>query len=691
MNNHKKHIRVALMGNPNSGKTTIFNAITGARQRVGNWGGVTVEKKEGEYETDTHVFHLVDLPGTYSLTAYSIEEIVARNYIVNENLDVVVDVLDAGNLERNLYLAAMLVELGVKVVFALNMIDETRVKGLVIDIEKLGILFGAPMVETVGRTGEGIQELLEAVIRVAEDSDPLTRSINVYYGDEIEEEVEKLSKVIGEQEKNIGNYSERWLAVKLIEGDKEIEKQLPSLAGNQKVMNAARNSREHLENIFQDDIESVVADRRYGFAAGAYREVVKAKLLDRIDISERIDNILMHKYLAFPIFSFILWLMFQFTFKLGGYPMQWIETGFEWLGESTHGLVGDGLFARLIFDGIIAGVGNVMVFTPVIMLLFLCVSFLEDSGYMARAAFIMDRIMHSIGLHGKSFIPFIMGFGCTVPAIMATRTLESRRDRILTILILPLASCSARLPIYILLAAAFFPANAGNVIYSMYIIGLLLAVFMGLLFKRTLFKGETAPFIMELPPYRKPHWKSTVIHMWDRASIFIRRMGTVILAGSIIIWVLETFPLPKESVDVFEGHSEAVQTVPHTSYLSKIGHVVEPLVKPIGLDWRAAVALITGFVAKEIVVSTLAILYNTGDDVDSLRNSLKSSGMTPITAYAFMLFVLIYVPCLSSIAAIRRETNSWFWPGFSIFYSTTLAWIVSFTVYRVGMFLGIGA
>ena len=726
---NKETITIALTGNPNSGKTTIFNNLTGTRQHVGNWPGVTVEKKMGTVIHNNHRLRVVDLPGTYSLTAYSIEEIVARRYLVDEKPDVVVDIVDASNLERNLYLATQLIELGVKLVLVLNMADVAEARGHKIDGEVLGKLLGVPVVFTVGKRNEGTEELLDKVVEVGEDRDSVSRHIHISYGHEMEKEIKKIQDVIW-QDPSIGErFSTRWLAVKLLENDSAVQKRMRSLGEiSDQIMDQAEASRERLAEFYNDDAEMVLTDQRYGFISGALKEVLSISTEEKVDLSRRVDLLLTNRLLGFPIFIFFIWAMFQLTFTLGAYPMDWIDIGVGWFGALMTQILPAGLLRDLLVNGVIAGVGSVIIFLPNILILFFCIALFEDTGYLARAAFIMDRVMHLIGLHGKSFIPLLMGFGCNVPAIMATRTLENERDRILTILINPLMSCSARLPVYILLAGTFFGASAGNVMFSIYALGIALAIAMGKLFRVTFFKGETAPFVMELPPYRVPTLKSLLIHMWDRSQIFLRKMGGVILVGSVLIWVLSAFPkypeltidrigetgdvsgvqetvlaLPKspqmEVISEQEGNPKEPEQVAEIvrlerSFLGRIGHSIQPVFTPLGFDWRSSVAVLTGFVAKEIVVSTLGVLYAAGADADEesevLRRSLRASGMTPLGAYAFMAFVLIYVPCLATVAVIRRETNSWKWTAFSVGYSLALAWVVSFLIYQGGQLIGLG-
>ncbi len=720
------------MGNPNSGKTTIFNNLTGARQKVGNWPGVTVEKKEGVATFNGYRITVVDLPGTYSLTAYSLEEVIARNYIIEEKPDLVVDVIDASNLERNLYLATQLIDLGVKLVFALNMVDVAKSRGLVTDHEKLSLLMGVPFVPTVGSRDEGTRDLLETIVRVAEDRESVSRHIHIHYGLELEEEIEKLQELIRTNASFPDEHHSRWTGIKLLENDEEVIRQIEKSPVKQAVLKQLEGSKEHLSQILGEDSETVIADRRYGFIHGALKETLRRTRSDRRYLSDQVDIILTNRLAGFPIFILFIWAMFQLTFSVGQYPMDWIDDGVGRLAQFVGGLMGDGLLTDLIVNGVISGVGGVAVFLPNIFILFFCIALFEDTGYMARAAFIMDKVMHTLGLHGKSFIPMIMGFGCNVPAIMATRVLESRRDRILTILINPLISCSARLPVYVLIAGALFGRYAGNVIFSIYLLGIALAILMGQIFKRTLFRGKIAPFVLELPPYRMPTLKGTLIHMWERGSIFIRKMGGVILIGSIMVWALSSFPrnvdysrdYDTEKRRIEEQYSvqiarltdsgkvenvqllkdemnlkiEELEFLQHEEFqeqslLGRLGKAIAPLLQPVGFDWKGGVALIAGFVAKEIVVSTFGILYQAGGEAGEENESLRASireAMTPLVGYAFMVFVLVYTPCLATVAAIRRETGSWGWTGFSVGYSLALAWLLAFVIYRGGMILGLG-
>jgi ferrous iron transport protein B len=720
-----KSLRIALAGNPNSGKTTLFNAITGARHHVGNWPGVTVEKKEGYITFDDREITVVDLPGTYSLTAYSIEEIVARRFIVHEKPDLVVHVVDASNLERNLFLTTQLLQLGTKVVLALNMSDALHRSGARIDLEKLGTLLGAPAVFTVGHKGGGIRELMETVVRVAEDKHPQVRRIRIPYGHEIESHLGPLT----EKAEALGLFEiphpPRWVAIKALEKDKElIEEVSESGEKGARFLEEIKETRDHLYLLYGEEPETVFTERLYGFVAGILKEVYTAPPLDRISRSDRIDAVLTHKILGLPVFFLMVWGVFQLTFAVGAAPMEWIDAFVSWLADFVALHMNEGLLKSLVVDGVVSGVGSVLVFLPNIFILFMCISFLEDSGYMARAAFLTDRVMHLLGLHGKAFIPMLMGFGCNAPAIMATRTLESERDRILSILINPLMSCSARLPVYVLITGAFFaPQHAGTVIFSIYLLGLVLAIAMGRLFSKTILPGKAAPFVMELPPYRLPTARGLLIHTWDRGKIFLRKMGGVILVGSVAIWALSAFPrdvpfsrdydteisslqaeaLGREAVGPpakgLQGQIAGLEAAREAeriegSYIGRIGKAMEPVFLPLGFDWRNAVALLTGFVAKEIVVSSLGVLYQVGEEAEEtsegLIQALRKSEMTPLVSYAFMAFVLIYTPCLGTVAVIRRETNSWKWTAFSVGYAVGLAWVVAFVIVRGGRLVGLG-
>jgi ferrous iron transport protein B len=712
-------LTLALAGNPNAGKTTLFNHLTGARQKVGNWAGVTVEKKEGVLEHRGTRIRVVDLPGIYSLTAYSVEEVVARDFILEERPDVVVDVLDASNLERNLYLATQLIELNIRLVFAMNMVDVAKARGIVTDYDQLARLLGVPIVQTVGTKGQGIAELLDRVKEVALDKDPVARHVHVHYGPEIEEEIRKIRGALKGSPDIATKYYPRWTSVKLIENDPLVRKKVSAAEAGEEILAQVDESRDHVQRIFEDDSETLIAEARYGFISGALKETMRLSAAAKKTMSDRVDQVVTNRVMGFPVFLVFMYLLFHGTFTLGAYPVAWIETGVEALAALASHLMPDGNLKDLVVEGVIGGVGGVVVFLPNIVLLFLGISLLEDTGYMARAAFIMDRIMHTLGLHGKSFIPLLMGFGCNVPAIMASRTLETRRDRILTILVNPLMSCSARLPVYVLMAGAFFPGREGNVIFGLYFLGVALAILMGQLFKRTLFRGEAAPFVMELPPYRLPTVRSLLIHMWEKAKVYLQKMGGVVLAFSVVIWFLGAFPKDIELSQDYRGQQAAIEAdlsaalalaeSPEEqaalsaraedalrgvekamaeeriakSYIGRIGRAIEPVIAPLGFDWRLGVSLVTGVVAKEVVVSTMGVLYQVGEaepNTHGLKNALRKSGLTPVTALGFMVFVLIYVPCIVTVITIWKETGSLGWTAFAVSYLFLLAWTMAFLI-----------
>ncbi|MGE5257580.1 MAG: ferrous iron transport protein B [Hyphomicrobiales bacterium] len=722
-----KHLTIALAGNPNSGKTSIFNNLTGTRQKVGNWPGVTVEKKEGHISRSGYSLTIVDLPGTYSLTPFSIEEVVARNFLLDERPDVVIDIIDASNLERSLYLATQVRELDCKVLFALNMADMARSRGTKIDGRKLSELLDVPVVFTVGNRNEGMDELLDQAIRLAESTAPLARTRRVKYSHDIEEAIGRLKHFIETTADGLPPYAARWVAAKLLEDDKIVKERLVAAAPEtgRTILQAGQALRKHLSDRFDEDPQIVMTDERYGFIAGIVREVQTSTTQQRVDISRSIDLVLTHRLFGFPIFIFFIWAMFQLTFTLGEYPVKWIEAAVDLAAGAAGSLLPEGIFRSLVVDGVIAGVGSVIKFMPNILILFFCIALFEDTGYMARSAFLMDKIMHLIGLHGKSFIPMLMGFGCNVPAIMAARTLESEKDRILTILITPFMSCSAKLPVYVILAGAFFGTRAGTVIFGLYLLGIVVSIITGRIFRSTLLKGADAPFVMELPPYRLPMAKSLLIHMWDRSKLFLRKMGKIILLGSVIVWALSAFPREAAySRDYAAGIRQAraaVETGPTTagdaekraipeqseqtaaelrrlekaeqaqnSYIGRLGRWVAPAFAPLGIDWRGGVSLLSGFVAKEIVVSTLGVLHAAGESEEqgALEKALLASGMTPLSALSMMVFVLLYLPCLATTTAIRRETGSYRWMLFSIGYSTSVAWVMAFLVYQSGRLLG---
>ena len=680
-----RKINVAIAGNPNSGKTTIFNAMTGARQHVGNYPGVTVEKKEGVCTHGGFDMTIVDLPGTYSLTAYSIEEIVARNFIIDEHPDVVVDVIDSSNVERNLYLATQLMEMNVPLILAFNMSDVAEQRGLKFDIERLSELFGAPIVPTVGSKGRGIDDLLETICKVAAQG-PASAINRLNYGDEIEEELVRIEGLLDNEHKLVEKYGRRWLALKLLESDKEIMAQ----GHSDIVVDAAKAARDHLSMIFGDQPEMVVADRRYGFISGACQEAVQSTTEMRHDFSDKADAVLTHRIMGLPIFIAMMYVVFQLTFFIGKYPMEWLERLFGWsaLMLTTHWPGGcDSALCSLVVDGVIGGGGGVIVFLPNILLLFLAISILEDSGYMARAAFIMDHIMHKIGLHGKSFIPMLIGFGCSVPAIMATRILENRRNRLTTIMIIPLMSCGARLPIYALLIPAFFAERwRGSVLCLIYFIGIVLAIICAKLLRGTLFRGETIPFVMELPPYRVPTVRGVLIHMWQRGWMYLKKAGTILLAISIILWAAASYPKADESMLTGLSEDDAQRVQIQHSIIGRVGKSIEPVVRPLGFDWRIGTALVGAFAAKEVFVSQMGIMYSMSEAESSsaaLRKRL-SADYNALQGFCIMLFCLISMPCVATVAMTRQETGSWGWAFAQLAGLTVIAWLVTFAVYQIG-------
>ncbi len=673
-----REVVVALAGNPNSGKTTVFNELTGSRQHVGNWPGVTVERKEGTIERDGVRFRVVDLPGIYSLSAYSQEEIIARDFLINGDVNVIINVVDAANLERNLYLTTQLLELGIGTVIALNMVDVARSYGQQVDPHAMAELLGARVVPTQATRGQGIDELLAQALEVAQCAtcDP-PRSAR--HNLEIENEIASLESSL---DLPAGcPLPVRWLIVKSLEEDADARRRLIDCAPDGSgALAAIDQARTHLERHFGGDLEAVIADGRYGFIGGLLREVVtRTRPPDTVTITDRIDGILLHRWLGIPVFLALMLLTFELTFDVGSHFAGFLERGVAAAGTWLQNAMPPGPLASLLVNGVIAGVGGVIVFLPNIVVMFTLISFLKNSGYMARAAFLMDRSMHALGLHGKSFIPMLMGFGCNVPAIMATRTLETFEDRVLTILVTPLMSCTARLPIYILFTGIFFSKRGALVIFSIYALGVLLAVASGKLFRKLLFAEAASPFVMELPPYRLPTLKGTAIHVWERTSVFLTKAGTVILASAVVIWALGSLPwgVPFATERTLVGH---------------IGRVLQPVIGPLGMDWRAAVALFFGIGAKEIVVSTLGVLHapvRPAEGAMGVQEGLARS-FTPLTAYVFMVISLIYVPCIATIAAIKRETNSWRWTQLALSYSMCLAYAVGFAVYRLGLALGVG-
>lgn len=691
------NLTVALAGNPNAGKTTIFNSLTGSRQRVGNYPGVTVEKIEGSTVYNNTKITVVDLPGTYSLTAYSPEEIVARNALLEDDIDVIINIVDATNAERNLNLTAQLKELGLPIVIVLNMYDLAVKQGIVFDCSLLSVLLDAEVIAIKDLKGEGVKEILAAAIRAKEANKDLAAKL-IRYESTVEEQIALIQALFPPDfyvGNNRGHILQRWFSLKLLENDKDIREKIEHLPQGQQINAQIEKSRAYLEQIYKQDPELLIMDGRFAYIRGACRESQKPDLRDRQSFTDLIDKVLLHRVLGLPIFLGMMWLLFQLTFKLGAIPMAWLDALFTQLGNLIALLLPSGLLKSLLIDGIIGGVGGVLTFLPNILLLFLGIGLLEGTGYMARAAFVTDKFMHKVGLHGKSFIPMLLGFGCTIPAIMATRTLENSRDRLVTLLIVPLMSCGARLPVYTLLISAFFDQKiAGNILFSIYLIGIILAIIMAKVLRTLVLRGESEPFVMELPVYRLPTLNSILIQMWIRTKLYIKKAGTLILASSLIIWFLFTFPVSSGEGKPFDNSSEQLKN----SYAGKIGQLIEPFISPLGFDWKTGIALTSGLAAKEMVVSTMGSLYSiedsdyiSGENEEAVKTFAEraraQSNLTPLTAYVLMLFILIYVPCLASLAVIRRETNSWKWPLFTIMYTLSLAWIVCFIVYRAGLLL----
>jgi ferrous iron transport protein B len=701
-------INVALVGNPNSGKTTLYNHASGSHERVGNYSGVTIDAREAVFKKATYTFQVVDLPGTYSITEYTPEELYVRTYISEKTPDVVINVVDASNLERNMYLTTQLIDMNIKVVIALNMYDELEKRGADFDHVKLGKMIGIPIIPTVASKGKGIDELFSKIIDVYEDRDPIVRHIHINYGSNIEKAVCSLQGLIKGNKAITDRYSSRYLAIKLLERDSATLKQIESFPESEKIKAQCETEILGLEKEYKEKSGTIITDAKYGFIAGALNETLRYN--DEINKKGAgIDYILTHKYFGFPIFIFFMWLMFQTTFTLGSYPMDLIDSGVGMLGDIIRKSMTEGPLRDLLADGIIGGVGGVIIYLPNILILFFFISFMEDTGYMARASFIMDKLMHKIGLHGKSFIPMLMGFGCNVPAIMATRTLENRKDRLLTMLIIPFMSCSARLPIYVLLISAFFVSYQGLVLVSIYFIGVLIAILVAVVLKKFLFAKQDVPFVMELPPYRIPTLRNTSVHMWHKTAQYLRKMGTVILLASIVIWALGYFPRKADNSNNYDrqitslaldsGIPDSIRAVQINelkalkqagnlagSYIGKIGQFIEPAIRPLGFDWKIGVSILTGLAAKEIVVSTMGVLYQGegSGESDSLQSKLREQGnITPLVAYGFMLFVLIYFPCVAVIAAIRKESDIK-WAVFTMVYTTAIAWVVAFLTYQIG-------
>ena len=682
-----KQIRVALVGNPNCGKTSLFNIASGSHEHVGNYSGVTVDAKEGTFEYRGYRFLLVDLPGTYSLSAYSPEELYVRRNLVEDMPDVVVNVIDASNLQRNLYLTTQLIDMNLRTVMALNMYDELQDKGDQLDLKQLGYLLGMPVVPTVSRTGEGIDRLFDTVIQICEKSDPhIARHIHINHGAELENSIDRIKLLIQKNTDIRYKYSTRYLAIKYLENDKEIESVVETLPNRDEIIAARFEENKRIGSLLGSGIESAMVDAKYAFVQGALAEtyVPNPGKRKRVSITDKIDAVVTNKWAAFPIFFLMLYLVFDATFVIGEYPMQWIEWLVEQVGAFVASVMSDGWFKDLVVDGIIGGVGSVLVFLPNILILYLFISLLEDSGYMARAAFIMDRLMHKIGLHGKSFIPMIMGFGCNVPAIMATRTIESRKSRLITMLIIPLMSCAGRLPVFVLIAGAFFPKGAGLVLVGLYALGIVFAIIAAKIMSR-FFKEDDLPFVMELPPYRIPTGKSVFRHTWEKGRQYLQKMSGIILVCSIAIWFLGYFP----------NHNayDSVQEQQEHSFIGYVGKTMEPVLEPLGFDWRMGVGIVAGVGAKELVVSTLGVMYadeepvvaTGGEDSETdtrLQRALVKT-VSPAAALAYMVFILLYFPCIATFVAIKNESGGWKWAIITAIYTILLAWVAAFITFRL--------
>ena len=691
---HRKNvINVALVGNPNSGKTSIFNALANQNEHVGNYSGVTVGAKCGSFNYKGYRINLTDLPGTYSIAAYTPEEIYVRRHLFEQIPDVIINAVVASNLERNLYLTTELIDMNLRTVVALNMYDELLASGAEIDYEHLGAMMGIPMIPTVAKNSQGLDKLLDTIIELFEGNNKTIRHIHINYGNIIEEQIAPLSAEIHKAEDLPQQFSVRYWALKLLEGDKEASEELKNCMELPRWKHIAKNSARKIESQMGVDVETAMNGAKYGFINGALQETYKPGNKDTQKKTRRIDRLVANRWLGFPIFILVMWIMFSSVFMLGAYPQEWIDSLFRWLGEVAERLIPDGAVQDLVVNGIIGGVGSVAVFIPQILILYLFISLMEDSGYMARAAFIMDRLMHKMGLHGKSFIPMLMGFGCNVPAIMATRTIESRSSRMITILVTPFMSCSARLPVLVLFAGAFFPEHAALVLLGLYLLGIIVAIVTARLLRLVKYSKDETPFVMELPPYRWPTLRATLRHMWEKCAQYIKKIGTVILLSTIVIWFLSYYPRPVESTEqkamITDCRGEVGSPgdeggINEDSFIAWIGHTVEPVLAPLGQNWRSSIALITSIPAKELVVSTLGVLYSS-DSEESIQQDLRSSGdFTPRSAAAFMVFILLFFPCIATIAAIADETGSRKWALFSIIYNTAVAWIAGYIVYTIG-------
>ena len=722
-----KTINIALVGNPNCGKTTLFNQVSHSKEHVGNYGGVTIESKKATFEFNGYTLNLIDLPGTYSLSAFTPEELYVRKYLLGELPDIVINVVDASNLERNLYLTTQLIDMDLRIVMAMNMYDEILKKRDRLDFKALGQLLGMPVVPTISTRGKGIFKLFEKVIDVYEDREPLTRHVHINFGKEIENSLRILQDLILENKKLTIRISSRFYAIKLLEKDKSAHFSLSAWDNYDKIRETAEREIARLESMYHESSETLITEARYGFIAGALKETLVKGPKNRKERTEQIDAVLTHRFWGYPLFLLFLFITFFTTFEVGKYPVDWLNDLVILFSRVFDYLLPAGSFKDLIVNGIIGGIGSVIVFLPNILILFFFISFMEDSGYMARAAFIMDKLMHKIGLHGRSFIPLLMGFGCNVPAIMATRTIPSRNNRLLTMLINPLMSCSARLPIYILLISAFFPKHAALLLMGIYLTGIILAALVARIFKKILFNKEEAPFVMELPPYRMPTLRTTLKHMWNKGEEYLKKMGSVILIAVILIWALTYFPRPgndtpydrairelvsgeKSGEPVKEEVRKKVETLQkakeayalENSLIGKIGKAITPVFRPLGFDWKMSVSILAGITAKEVVVSTMGVLFQSNDEngtssellAQRLKEERFSEGpktgervFNKVTALSFLIFVLVYFPCVATVTAIAKESGSWKWAALAVVYTTTLAWLLAFIIQTAGRVL----
>lgn len=697
----RRTINAVLIGNPNCGKTSLFNAVTGGRERVGNYSGVTVDAKHGRFRFKGYTINLVDLPGTYSLASYSPEELYVRQYLREETPDVIINVVDASNLERNLYLTTELIDMDRSMVIALNMFDEMRADGTVLNHALLGRMIGVPITPTVSKTGEGVNSLFDTVVAVFEGSHEVVRHVHVHLNPEVEQALGAVKDAVKANGEIGHSESPRHIAIKLLEGDAETERYVASAKGGTEILRTRDLKVAAVERSLGGDISEIIAAEKYGFISGALAETMVRGNSGGASSTDVIDQLVTNKLFGFPLFFLVMFCMFWLTFSLGQYPMDWIEQGVGWLSRLADGALPAGPLRDLIVDGIIGGVGGVIVFLPNILILYFCISFMEDSGYMARAAFIMDKVMHRVGLHGKSFIPLVMGFGCNVPAIMASRTIESRSSRLITIMINPFMSCSARLPVYVLFTGTFFPDHAAWVFMGLYVAGILVAVVTARMLRKFFFKKDETPFVMELPPYRLPTLRASMRHMWNKGEQYLRKMGGIILFASVIVWALNYFPRHDENEQA--GTETAVVAASDSdintqtdSFLEMAGKLINPVMEPLGFHWRATVAALAGVPAKEIVVSTLGVLYTGDETVDEHSQALgaRLMAVNPATgkpdftgsaALAFMVFILLYCPCMATVTAIVKETHSWKYGAFAVVWNTVVAWAAALAVYRVAL------